>query len=99
MAKGRRGMMLEGWKFSIYLGIPLLASWYYSDPERQKMSADYWRYVTYPANPNVNMKEKYIEQRKQYEEQRKVYSEQLRKLDQLAKEDDTTTTADQKGVW
>mmetsp|Transcript_2432 Transcript_2432/g.5031 ORF Transcript_2432/g.5031 Transcript_2432/m.5031 type:complete len:112 (-) Transcript_2432:351-686(-) len=98
MVKGRQGMMLEGWKFGIYLGIPLLASWYYGDPERQKKAAEYWKYVEYPANPNVGMKEKFIEQQKKYQEQRKVYGEQLKKLDQLNSQSSTDNQS-QGGFW
>ena len=87
MAKGRPGHLLEAWKFSLYLGLPLLASWYYNDPERQKASADYWKYVEYPANPTTGMKERLMEQERLHREQQKqreVYQEQLRQLDQLA---------------
>lgn len=97
MVSGRAGFALEGWKFGIYLGIPILASWWYGDPERQKAAADYWRYVQYPANPNTNMKEKFLEQRKKYEEQRAVYSEQLKQLDKMAKVD--KDEHQNKGFW
>mmetsp|Transcript_19902 Transcript_19902/g.25631 ORF Transcript_19902/g.25631 Transcript_19902/m.25631 type:complete len:112 (-) Transcript_19902:290-625(-) len=101
MVKGRTGMALEGWKFGIYLGIPLLASWWYGDPERQKAAAEYWQYVKYPPNPTVGMKEKFIEQRQKYEEQRKVYSEQLKKLDDLAgsENDHKKDLQQNRGFW
>ena len=42
MAKGRQGLYLEAWKFSVYLAVPILASVYYSDPDNQRYWADYW---------------------------------------------------------
>lgn len=83
MAKGKQGFYLEGWKFAVYLGVPILASWYYSDPQRQKESADYWQYVKYPANPNVNMKEQ-IEALAAQQKQREVYREQMKELNAQA---------------
>ena len=92
MAKGRTGFYLEGWKFAVYLGIPLLASWYYGDPRRQKEAAEYWKYITYPANPNVNMKQSLQEMQRQ-QEQRAVYRDQLRQLQQQAAKSTTTSTS------
>lgn len=83
MAKGKQGFYLEGWKFAVYLGIPILASWYYSDPQRQKEAADYWQYVKYPANPNVNMKEQ-LETLIAQQKQRDVYREQMKELNAQA---------------
>ncbi|KAL7559992.1 hypothetical protein ACA910_013173 [Epithemia clementina (nom. ined.)] len=104
MAK-RPGHLLEAWKFSLYLGIPLLASWYYSDPARQRASADYWKYVVYPPNP-ANLKEQLMEQERLHREQlqqRAVYQEQLRRLDQLANQksadDDNNEEERPKGFW
>ena len=87
MAKGRAGFWLEGWKFSIYLLLPLGASWYYSDPVRVRKNVEYWNYISYPPNPNVNMKEQLKELREQ-QEQRRVYREQLKQL--MEKEDGTS---------
>jgi hypothetical protein len=83
MAKGRPGMFLEGWKFAVYMAIPLGASWYFNDPARQRDSADYWQYMKYPANPNTNMKEQ-IEELRQKQTQRTVYQEQMRELQKQA---------------
>jgi hypothetical protein len=79
MAKGKQGLYLESWKFAVYLAVPIAASWYYSDPQRQKESADYWQYVKYPANPNVNMKEQ-IEALAAQQKQRNAYREQMKEL-------------------
>ncbi|EEC43462.1 predicted protein [Phaeodactylum tricornutum CCAP 1055/1] len=79
MAKGRQGFYLEGWKFAIYLVIPITASWYFNDPERRKSSADYWKYIQYPANPNTNMKEQLEDLRKK-QAQRQVYRDQMQEL-------------------
>ena len=84
MAKGRTGLYLEAWKFGVYLIIPIGASWYYSDPQRQRQAADYWRYVQYPANPNVGLKEK-VEEMARQQKQRQAYREQLELLQQQAR--------------
>lgn len=83
MAKGKQGFYLESWKFAVYLAVPIAASWYYSDPKRQKESADYWQYVKYPANPNVNMKEQ-IEALAAQQKQRNAYREQMKELNAQA---------------
>jgi hypothetical protein len=83
MAKGRNGFYLEGWKFAVYLAIPLGASWYFNDPARQRESADYWAYCKYPANPNTNMKEQ-IEELRQKQQQRTVYRDQMMELQKQA---------------
>jgi hypothetical protein len=79
MAKGRQGFLLEGWKFAIYLLVPITASIYYNNPENQKKSADYWQYVKYPANPSTGWKEQ-IELMKSQQQQREVYRQQLQQL-------------------
>lgn len=91
MAKGKQGFALEAWKFGVYLVIPIVASFYFADPLRQKEQADYWQYVKYPANPNINMKAQIEEMAKQ-EKQRKVYREQLLELNKQAQR----TNADQQ---
>ena len=83
MAKGKQGFQLEAWKFGIYIAIPIAASWWFSDPIRQKEAADYYQYVKYPANPNTNMKEQ-IEKLKIQQEQHQAYREQLRELNKQA---------------
>jgi hypothetical protein len=102
MVKGRPGMYLEGWKFCIYLSIPLGASWYFNDPVRQRASADYWQYMKYPANPNTNMKEQ-IEELRQKQTQRTAYQEQMRELQKQAKRSreaaDSDDDDEEKGGW
>lgn len=83
MVKGKQGLYLEAWKFSVYLLVPIVASVYFSDPERQKKSADYWQFIKYPANPNINLK-KQIEELAAKEKQREVYREQLKELGRQA---------------
>jgi Pet100 len=84
MAKGRRGLYLEAWKFGVYLLIPISATWYFGDPNRQKRHAEYWSYVEYPANPNVGLAEQVKELQKK-QAQREVYKHQLQQLGQQAK--------------
>ena len=87
MAKGRQGFLLEGWKFAIYLLVPITASIYYNNPENQKKSADYWQYVKYPANPSTGWKEQ-IELMQSQQKQREIYRQQLQQLN-----DSTTSNA------
>lgn len=84
MARGRQGFLLEGWKFGVYLSIPVLASWYFGDPERQRASIDYWKYIHYPAAASeVNYEEEMKKYREQ-QDQRLAYREQLKALQQAA---------------
>lgn len=83
MAKGRQGFLLEGWKFGIYLLVPIGASVYYSDPNRQRAAADYWQYVRYPPNPNIGLKQQ-IEDMAKQQKQREAYNEQLKLLSEQA---------------
>jgi Pet100 len=43
MAKGKQGFALEVWKFGVYLMIPVGASIYWNDPDRQKRNTEYWQ--------------------------------------------------------
>ncbi|GKY98780.1 hypothetical protein MPSEU_000834200 [Mayamaea pseudoterrestris] len=92
MAKGKQGLQLEAWKFGIYIGIPIIASWWFSDPVRQRQAVEYYQYVKYPANPNTNMKEQ-IERLQKQQEQHQAYREQLRELNKQANR--TTATLQQ----
>jgi len=105
MAKGKAGLWLESWKFSIYLALPLLASWYYNDPKRQQASIDYWKYVQYPPNPNTDMRKQISEMQKQ-KEQREVYRQQMQELQERARksreqppEDDTQKRGWWRSLW
>lgn len=99
-------MFLEAWKFGIYLGVPILATyWFAWNPERQKEQAEYWQYVKYPANPNVNMREQIAELQKQ-QQQRQVYRDQLIALNKQAQrnvsnEDEDEATAKRRWwqIW
>ena len=87
MVKGRQGLYLEAWKFSVYLIVPVVASIWFSNPDRQKKAVDYWRFISYPANPNTNLRKQVQELQEEYREQqkqRKQYQEQLAILQQAA---------------
>jgi Pet100 len=87
MVKGKQGLYLEAWKFSIYISLPIIATVYHSNPETQKYWADYWRFITYPENPNTNVKQKIQELAQQKQEQREqhlAYQQQLQALQQSA---------------
>jgi len=79
MAKGRQGFWLEGWKFGLYLMVPICASFYFDNPVNQRKAQDYWKFVQYPANPNTGMKES-IEEAAKLQKQREAYRQQLQLL-------------------
>lgn len=83
MAKGTTGFLLEAWKFSIYLIIPIGASWYFNNPSRRQASTEYWQYVKYPADPNTTLRAD-IQRLVEQQSQRAVYVEQLRQLETAA---------------
>ena len=87
MVHGKLGLKMEAWKFGVYLAIPIFASIVYNDPDVQRVSADYFQFLKYPANPNTSLKEDFEKLRKQRElekEQRKLYAEQMKKLQMSA---------------
>jgi hypothetical protein len=87
MVKGKKGLYLEAWKFSVYISLPIIASVYHSNPENQKYWADYWQFIKYPENPNTNVKQKIQELAQQKQEQREqhlAYQKQLQALQQSA---------------
>ena len=106
MAKGKTGLYIEGWKFGVYLALPLFASWYYNDPARQKASVDYWKYVQYPPNPNTDMRKQIAEMKKQ-KEQREAYRQQMQELQERAKrsrdaqkqQEEEEAAAKKRGWW
>lgn len=105
MAKGKVGFMIEGWKFSLYLAMPLFASWYYNSPERQRASIDYWKYIQYPPNPNTDVRKQIAELKKQ-KEQREAYRQQMKELQERAKrsreaaeQEEAAEAARKRGWW
>jgi hypothetical protein len=81
---------MEGWKFAIYLAVPIACSFWFASPDRQRQNADYWQYVKYPSNPNTTLRES-IEQYSKTEKQRQIYRQQLMALQQ--DDDETAATA------
>ena len=78
---------MEAWKFAVYISIPVIASVYFSDPETQKKSADYWKFIEYPESPNTNVRQKIRELAKEKSEknaQSLVYQKQLQELQRAA---------------
>lgn len=93
MSKGGKGLYLEAWKFGVYISIPVIASVFFTDPETLKKSADYWRFIEYPENPNTNVRQKIQELIKEKEEQkaqRMAYQEQLKELQRAAQRSSST---------
>merc|ERR1711865_325785 len=87
MVKGRQGFYLEAWKFGVYVSIPVIASFYFSDPKVISKSADYWRFIEYPENPNTNVRQKIkkiIKDKEKQKEQRLAYQQQLQELNRAA---------------
>ncbi len=89
MVHGRQGLRLEAWKFGVYLFLPIAASVTFNEPRVQRFCADYFQFLKYPANPNVNLREEFEELAKKREkerEQRKAYLEEVKKMQQSAAE-------------
>lgn len=87
MVLGKQGMQLEAFKFSLYIGIPIIASVAFNNTDVQKYWADYFQFLKYPANPNIGLKEQFEELQKQRElqqEQLKEYAEQMKRLQESA---------------
>jgi hypothetical protein len=87
MALGKTGMRIEAWKFAVYLTIPIVASIYFNNPEKQKYWADYFQFLKYPSSPNTNLKRQFedlVEQQEKQKQQRNEYAEQMRKLQESA---------------
>lgn len=88
MVLGRKGLQLEAWKFGVYISVPILASVIFNDPDVQRICADYFQFMKYPASPNTNLREEFEELSKKRaleREQRKEYAEQVRKLQESAR--------------
>ena len=89
MVHGKQGLRLEAWKFGVYLSLPIAASLLFNEPRIQRFCADYFQFLKYPANPNVNLREEFEElakKRKIENEQRKAYMEELKKMQEGAAE-------------
>ena len=89
MVHGRQGFKLEAWKFAVYIIVPVGASMAFNEPKVQRVCADYFQFLKYPASPNVNLKEEFKElqeKRQREKEQRQIYAQQIRKLQQSAQE-------------
>ena len=109
MVKGRQGLMLEAWKFGVYISIPVFASAYYSDPKTIKEQAEYWKFIEYPENPNTNVRQKIQKLAKEKEEQREqrmAYQKQLQELQRSAERsssmgqfDDEDNLSERRGSW
>merc|ERR1719162_71226 len=106
MVAGRKGMRLEAFKFGVYIGIPVVASGLFNDPETIRWFVDYFKFVTYPApassNPEFRKQlEDQTRQRKLIREQKEQYAEQLRKLDEVASSRDIQLDGkiDEKPWW
>ena len=88
MVLGRKGLILEAKKFALYISIPIVASVMFNDPDVQRICADYFQFMKYPASPNTNLREEFERLSKQRElekEQRKEYAEQVQKLQESAR--------------
>ena len=87
MVLGKQGLRLEAYKFGLYLFVPIVASVTFNDPDVQKVCADYFQFLKYPANPNTNLKgefEELLKKRELEKEQRILYAQQVKKLQQSA---------------
>ena len=88
MVLGRKGMRLEAYKFGLYISVPIFASIIFNEPEVQKWCADYFKFLTYPANPNTNLREEFEQLAKQRElekEKRAKYAEEVQRMQDNAR--------------
>jgi Fe2+ transport system protein B len=106
MVLGKQGMRLEAFKFSLYIGIPIIASVAFNNTDVRRYWADYFQFLKYPANPNIGLKEQFEELQKERQlqkEQRQEYAEQMKRLQesaQRARETKNETTTKRSGwLW
>lgn len=88
MVLGRKGMRLEAYKFGLYISVPIFASITFNQPEVQKWCADYFKFLTYPANPNTNLREEFeqlAQQRALEKEKRAKYAEEVQRMQDNAR--------------
>ncbi len=98
MVLGKQGLRFEAYKFGLYLFVPIVASITFNDPKVQKVCADYFQFLKYPANPNTNLKgefEELLKKRELEREQRKLYAEQVRKLQESAQKSREESAAEE----
>ena len=79
---------MEAWKFAVYITVPIFASVVYNEPELQRVCADYFQFMKYPANPNTNLREEFEELSKKRaleRESRKEHAEMVRQMHEAAK--------------
>jgi Pet100 len=95
---GKGSFAMEAWKFAVYLAVPIGASIYYSSPGRMKETAEYWKFIEYPANPTVGIKEQILLAHKQ-KEQREAYRKQLQALHQPNKPSEPEDQEAKPGFW
>ena len=110
MVAGRSGMKLEALKFGIYIGIPVVASALFNEPETIQWFVDYFQYIEYPVPASADsqfrqkLEAQVIHQQRQ-EEQRTLMKEQLQALDQLANQNknrehqDLNSNSDSNSRW
>jgi hypothetical protein len=84
MVKGRPGLYLEAFKFTLYVTFPIYVSYLAADPEFQKANINYYNFIEPPKPPiRLSREETKIEHEKILK-QRAVYQDQVRKLMQQA---------------
>lgn len=89
MVHGRQGLRLEAWKFGVYISLPIAASFVFNEPKVQRYCADYFQFLKFPANPNVNLRQEFeelAEKRRVENEKRKKYMDELKKMQEGAAE-------------
>ena len=84
------GFRLEAFKFSVYIALPVTATYLCNDPERVRWMIDYFKYIKYPPSSTSQMDEPLADQinrefkrRAGNREAMTGYREQLRSLDDL----------------
>jgi Pet100 len=103
---GRGSFSMEAWKFAVYLAVPIAASVYFSNPGRMRQTAEYWKFVEYPANPNVGIKEDIIAAQKQWQDHHEAHQRSMAELHERNKkkptgkqQDDAEELSTPPGFW
>jgi Pet100 len=103
---GRGSFSMEAWKFAVYLAVPIAASVYFSNPGRMRQTAEYWKFVEYPANPNVGIKEDIIAAQKQWQNHHEAHQRSMAELHERnkkptssSKQQDDAEDSSPPGLW
>ena len=109
MVHGRAAFKLEAAKFSLYIGLPIMATVFVNDPANVRWMIDYFKYIKYPPSAISDDEEPLVDRinrefKKRAEEKKAIeeYRDQVQKLDDLENERKSRLVESQqssKGIW